>query len=121
MTVCLPSEDAKTAVAPRALAFEVVDDSLALNVRRGDWVIVEPRSTFMCDCRYVLRSGEVVLLQAVPRRQLRVLSADGSEETLPREKVEEQLAGRVLRITRPVDMIDNCDMQMRSPAPNHLQ
>jgi hypothetical protein len=89
-------------VAPEPLlAFEVLDDSTSLGLERGAWIIVEPCSRYVGDCRYLLLSGEVVRLSALWRgNDLQLTRGDGTTETITTGEAKEMVAGLVQRVLR---------------------
>lgn len=65
-------------------ALQILDDSDALHLRRGAWIIVVPCERYCADARYVLASGEVVRLQFVGRGELLRTRDDGTTEVIPK-------------------------------------
>ncbi|SFQ55617.1 hypothetical protein SAMN05421853_1106 [Roseivivax halotolerans] len=82
-------------------AIEVLDDSHALRLSRGDILIVRSELGFRGDGLHVLRSTEVVRLQQLPRGEVRLVRGDGGEEIMMRSEIEASAIGFVTKTVRP--------------------
>lgn len=81
-------------------AVEVHDDSDALGVRRGDFLIITRQQRYDCDCRYLTRSMELVRIQAVGGGMVTVQRGDGAREPVSLIEANDMIAARVLAVTR---------------------
>lgn len=81
-------------------AVEVQDDSAALEVRAGDFLIVTPQRRYDCDCRYLTRSMELVRMQAVGKGMVTVQRGDGAREPVSLAEANDMIAARVVAVTR---------------------
>lgn len=80
-------------VSPRVRsAVEVLDDSHALGIHRGDWLIVEPVSRYEGDAVYLLQSGEVVQMQAMSGG-INIVRGDGPQEIVTIIEASQMVAG----------------------------
>jgi hypothetical protein len=77
-------------------ALQCLDDSDALHLRRGAWIIAVPCERYCADARYVLASGEVVRLQFVGRGELLLTRGDGATEMITKAEADEMLVARVV-------------------------
>jgi hypothetical protein len=84
------------------LALESLDDSDALGLRRGAWIIAVECDHYCADARYVLASREVVRLQAIGRHELILTRGDGTTETITKAEADQMVVARVLfNVERP--------------------
>jgi len=90
------------AALPPRWAFQMQDSSDALDLDCGSWVIAEPCDCWVADCRYVLRSGEVVRLRCLLALQdLELTRGDGTLETITLAEARAMIVARVVRVLRP--------------------
>jgi len=81
-------------------AVELVDDSLALDFRRGDWPVMKPVSRLVRDPCHGLKSGEVVRMQQIRKQTVFETRGDGSEERNTVAEWGEIIAGHAARILK---------------------
>ena len=120
-TVCQADDtsgDGAMAFSKTLVAVEMSDDGPAIGIRRGDWMVVDPRNSIPCDGLYILRTREVV--RVIHGRESMVFkNGSGREKEIgSKDEARQLISGRIAYACRAVSSIDDFDRRERSLVPS---